>query len=47
MGSIIDILGNRIRQQPFNLVASLIFLCAIIHTFLTGRFMVIAHRWSP
>ncbi len=46
MGSIIDILGNRIRQQPFNLIASLIFLCAIIHTFLTGRFMVIAHRWT-
>ncbi len=46
LGSIIDILGNRIRQEPFNLVASLIFLFAIIHTFLTGRFMVIAHRWA-
>jgi hypothetical protein len=46
MGSIIGILGNRIRHEPFNLMASLIFLCAIIHTFLTGRFMVIAHRWA-
>ena len=46
MGSIFGILGNRIRQAPFNLVASLIFVCAIIHTFLTGRFMVIAHRWT-
>ncbi|MBC2713387.1 MAG: putative Na+/H+ antiporter [Desulfosarcina sp.] len=46
MGSIISILKNRIQQEPFNLVASLIFLCAIIHTFLTGRFMVIAHRWA-
>lgn len=46
MGSIGSILVNRIRQEPFNLVASLIFLGAIIHTFLTGRFMVIAHRWS-
>ena len=46
MGSIGSILFNRIRQEPFNLVASLIFLCAIIHTFLTGRFMVIAHRWG-
>ncbi len=46
MGGIIDILCNRIIQQPFNLVASLIFLCAILHTFLTGRFMVIAHRWA-
>jgi hypothetical protein len=46
MGSIIGILANRVRQEPFNLIASLIFLCAIIHTFLTGRFMVIAHRWT-
>lgn len=46
MGGIVGILANRIRVEPFNLVASLIFLCAIIHTFLTGRFMVIAHRWA-
>ncbi len=46
LGSIVSNLGNRIRQEPFNLLASLIFLCAIIHTFLTGRFMVIAHRWA-
>ncbi len=46
MGSILGILDNRIRQAPFNLVASLIFVCAIIHTFLTGRFMVLAHRWT-
>ena len=26
LGSIVSILGNRIRQEPFNLVASLIFL---------------------
>ena len=30
------ILLNRIKQEPFNLVATLIFLCAIIHTFLTS-----------
>lgn len=29
LDSIFAILGNRIQQQPFNLVASLIFLCAI------------------
>jgi len=46
VGNIVSILSNRIRHEPFNLVASLIFLCAIIHTFLTGRFMVIAHRWT-
>jgi hypothetical protein len=43
---IVEILVNRIRMEPFNLVATLIFLCAIVHTFLTGRFMVIAHRWA-
>ena len=46
LDGILAILGNRIRQQPFNLVASLIFLAAIVHTFLTGRFMAISHRWS-
>ena len=46
LSSITGILVHRVRQQPFNLVASLIFLCAIIHTFLTGRFMVISHRWA-
>ena len=46
LSGITTILAHRIAQQPFNLVASLIFLCAIIHTFLTGRFMVIAHRWA-
>ena len=44
--SIAAILANRIRQEPFNLVATIIFLCAIVHTFLTGKFMTIAHRWE-
>ena len=44
--SIGAILGNRIREEPFNLAASLIFLCAIIHTFLTSRFLAIAHAWE-
>ena len=39
-------LKDRIRQEPFNLVATLIFLCAIIHTFLAGKFMKIAHKWE-
>jgi hypothetical protein len=46
MGSILGILINRIQHEPFNLIAALIFLFAIIHTFLTGRFMVISHRWT-
>ncbi|MDJ0889456.1 MAG: putative Na+/H+ antiporter [Desulfobacterales bacterium] len=40
------IIVNRIRQEPFNLVATVIFLAAILHTFLTSRFMAIAHRWT-
>jgi hypothetical protein len=42
----LTILKNRVRQVPFNLAATIIFFCAIIHTFLTGRFMAIAHRWE-
>jgi hypothetical protein len=44
--SLPTILANRIRQEPFNLAAALIFLGAIIHTFLTSRFMAVAHRWE-
>jgi len=44
--SIWVILKNRVSQEPFNLVATLIFILAIIHTFMTGKFMVIAHKWE-
>ncbi len=44
--SIMAILKNRVRQVPFNLVATLIFFCAIIHTFLTHKFLAISHRWE-
>ena len=44
--SIAAILLNRIRQEPFNLVATLIFLCAIIHTFLTSKFTALSHKWE-
>jgi len=44
--SIAAILQNRIKQEPFNLVATLIFLCAIIHTFLTSKFTAISHKWE-
>ena len=44
--SIAAILKNRIKQEPFNLFATLIFIGAIIHTFLTGKFMAIAHKWE-
>jgi hypothetical protein len=34
-------LVQRIQAEPFNLVGTLIFLGAIIHTFLASRFMLI------
>ncbi len=44
--SIFAILKNRVKQEPFNLIATLIFLCAIIHTFLTSKFLAVAHKWE-
>ncbi len=38
-----DILANRVRQMPFNLWATVIFLGAVLHTFLTKRFTHWAH----
>jgi hypothetical protein len=35
---------SRINQEPFNLVATIIFLCAIIHTFLASKFSKISHK---
>jgi len=45
-GSIWAILKNRVKAEPFNLIATLIFILAIVHTFMTGRFMAIAHKWE-
>jgi len=41
-----SILISRVRQEPFNLIATAIFFLAILHTFLTSRFLAIAHRWE-
>ncbi|MDJ0667720.1 MAG: putative Na+/H+ antiporter [Desulfobacterales bacterium] len=41
-----SILVSRVRQEPFNLVATAIFFIAILHTFLTSRFLAISHRWA-
>ena len=35
---------NRVRVEPLNLVAALVFLCAIIHTFLARKFLSISLR---
>ena len=41
--SIPNILLHRVKQEPFNLIATLIFLCAIIHTFMASKFTAISH----
>ena len=37
------VLSARIAANPFNLAASVIFLCAVVHTFLVQRFARLAH----
>jgi hypothetical protein len=37
---------KRLTREPLNLVATIIFCAAIIHTFLTARFRKIAHRYQ-
>jgi len=39
-------LKSRASEEPFNVVATLIFILAIVHTFLTSRFMTISHKWA-
>jgi len=42
---LLEILRQRVAADPFNLVATVIFLLAITHTFLATKFMSLAHRW--
>ena len=35
---------NRIKSNPFHLVASIIFLLAVLHTFMAGFFQKLAHQ---
>ena len=42
--NILQQLINRIQSNPFNLVGSLIFLLAIIHTFLASKFTASSHQ---
>lgn len=39
-------LAGRVAVQPFNLVATVIFLLAIAHTFLASKFLNAAHRFE-
>lgn len=43
---IISILKSRIKKEPFNLVALIIFFVAILHTFMASRFIATAKKWE-
>jgi hypothetical protein len=43
-GSLLDILQSRIEIDPINATATLIFLLAVIHTFVASWFTAAAHR---
>jgi hypothetical protein len=36
----------RAKTDPVNVLGTIIFVCAIVHTFLTARFMRISHRYQ-
>ena len=42
--SLLDTLSARIAAEPFNAVATAIFVLAILHTFAAARFTALAHR---
>ena len=43
-GSLLDTLAGRIHTEPFNAVATAIFVLAILHTFAASWFTQLAHR---
>jgi hypothetical protein len=40
---LVDVLRSRVDLEPFNLVATIIFFIAVIHTFVASRFTAAAH----
>jgi hypothetical protein len=44
--SLLGKLTGRIQREPLNLVATIIFFGAIVHTFLAGWFLKIAHNYQ-
>jgi hypothetical protein len=44
--SLLDILRARIKAEPFNLVATVIFFLAIAHTFAAPMFLRLSHRFK-
>jgi hypothetical protein len=46
ISSVIGRLVHRAEVEPFNIIATLIFFCAIVHTFLTAAFTKMGHRYE-
>ncbi len=44
--SLWGILKHRMAKEPFNLVATIIFICAIVHTFLASKINSLAKRYQ-
>jgi hypothetical protein len=44
--SLLEVIASRIRAEPFNLIGTVIFLLAIVHTFMAPRFMGLSHRFA-
>src|SRR5690349_22587471 len=42
-GSLLGVLAERVQLDPFNAVATAVFLLAIVHTFVAPRFSRTAH----
>jgi hypothetical protein len=45
MTGVLEIIRHRAAREPFNVIATLIFFLAIIHTFLAPKFLKVSHRW--
>ena len=46
MAGLMNKLLHRVKVEPFNLISTLIFFFAIVHTFLTSVFTRISHRYE-
>ncbi len=44
--TLLQALADRVRAEPFNLLATIIFLLAIVHTFMAPMFMRLAHKFE-
>jgi hypothetical protein len=45
-GGLVATLKSRAAEDPFNVAATTIFILAIIHTFMAGRFNKLAHKYE-